>query len=86
MIGLVVLWTVPAFFAELFTCVPLAAWRNPKIKGKCIDYPKFRAAIMSLEVVLDSVILALPIREIIKLQMPLKRKIMVSCVFLLGGL
>ena len=86
MFGIVILWVTPGFFAELLTCVPLAAWWDPHMKGKCIDYTHFWVAIMSFEVIIDSVILSLPIREVAKLQMPVARKLLVSFIFSLGGL
>ena len=38
-----------------------------------------------MEVVVDTIILVLPIREINKLQLSLRKKILLSLIFLLGG-
>jgi len=56
------------------------------VPGKCIQLSHYGIAIACLEVVLDFVILVLPVREIARLQMSVRRKVALCCVFLLGGL
>jgi len=80
-----VIWFIPAFLVEIFTCYPLATDWDPNVHGKCLHYTLFWIIIMPFEVALDTAILALPVREVINLQMPIRRKILVSLIFLLGG-
>lgn len=40
----------------------------------------------ALEVVIDTIILVLPVRMVLGLQLPPKRKILLLFIFLLGGL
>ena len=81
-----VLYCVPATIAEIFACTPVAAIWDPAIAGNCITYTLFYVIILSIEIVLDACILLLPLREVHRLQMAPRKKILVSLIFLLGGL
>ena len=80
------LWCIPASIVETAMCVPIAKNWDPTIKGSCVNYMLFYVIIMSMETVLDATVMALPLREIYHLQMATRRKILVSLIFLLGGL
>lgn len=49
------------------------------------DYLKFWLAMAIVEIFLEFAILVLPIRELYKLQLSLKKKLLCSCIFALGG-
>lgn len=78
------------FFANLLECVPISeAFKNaPGMGGnpKCINaIPMYLSQVYS-DVVLDVLILAIPIPLVWKLQLPVKQKIAVLGIFLLGGM
>ncbi|KAF2125243.1 hypothetical protein P153DRAFT_378743 [Dothidotthia symphoricarpi CBS 119687] len=76
---------VATIFATIFQCVPIERSWNKTIEGSCIDSSKFWLANAILNISTDVIVLALPIREIFKLQLKLQEKIMLCSVFLLGG-
>lgn len=73
-------------FATIFQCVPLERSWNKTVEGKCIDSSDFWLANAVLNIFTDVLVLALPTREISKLQLKLRERIMLYGVFLLGGL
>ena len=84
----VVLWFIPGFFAETFLCSPVDALWNDFIHAaeKCGDYGLFFAIMISLEIVIDTVILAMPISQVVQLQLSWRSRATLACIFLLGGL
>ena len=85
---LVIIFWIGSTVANLTDCVPLAwtwidALDNPKY---CFNYNVFWMASGACEVLLDVLILALPIRAVLRLQLSTRKKITISGVFLLGGL
>jgi hypothetical protein len=61
-------------------------WDPSVTGGKCIDFRNFFIAACSLELGLDAVILVMPLREVYKLRMSKKKKLLVSFIFFVGVL
>lgn len=84
-------WGVAFFFATLFECMPIPmVWKTlfgtPEHQAVCYNYlPMFWATAIS-NMIMDTAILALPIPFVWRLHMPLRQKIGVSAIFLLGAL
>ncbi|KAH7068960.1 hypothetical protein BKA63DRAFT_397026, partial [Paraphoma chrysanthemicola] len=76
---------VATVFATIFQCVPLQRSWNKTVDGTCIDSSMFWIANAVLNIATDVIVLALPVREVWKLQLRLQEKIMLYAVFLLGG-
>jgi hypothetical protein len=90
LIGLVVGWMIAFFFANLLECVPISeAFVNaPGLAGnpKCINaIPMYLSQVYS-DVVLDVLILIIPMPLVWKLKLPLRQKLAVFAIFLLGGM
>ncbi|KAJ4356509.1 uncharacterized protein N0V89_004543 [Didymosphaeria variabile] len=89
-VGHVVLWiNVTYYFAmvvvELKTCTPRAKEWDPTIQGgSCIGASEVRFVLAMLNVATDLVIIALPQRVIWSLHLPIKRKLALSALFLVG--
>lgn len=83
---LVVAWMVAFFFATLFQCYPVTALVEPFYKKRCIDTVAFWYAGGVTDIVLDGTLLFLPVPMVLGLQLPLKQKLAVLGMFLLGGL
>ncbi len=83
---IVIAWTVSFFFASLFQCYPITPLIEPFYKNHCVNtVPLWYAGGIS-DIVLDSIILALPVPMVLKLQLPWKQKVGVICMFLTGAL
>lgn len=74
--------------ADLTNCIPLKwSWINSLADPRyCFNYNIFWTATGACEVLLDVLILALPIRVVLALQLSPRKKVTVACIFLLGGL
>ncbi|KAK2684928.1 hypothetical protein QWA68_016188 [Fusarium oxysporum] len=83
--GIVVGWSIGGICATIWQCVPIAGAWNKNIDAKCIDSNKFWVAYAVLNILTDILVLALPIMPIMKLQMSMREKLLLCCVFLLGG-
>lgn len=70
-------------------CLPVTyiwtSW-DGQHEGKCINLNSFVWAHAVLDIVFDCVIFALPIPELIKLKMSLKKRIMIVAMFSVGGM
>lgn len=83
-----ILWFIPAFFGETFLCTPVDAMWNDFAHAaeKCGDYGLFFAIMISFEIVIDAVILAMPISQVVQLQLSWGSRATLVGIFLLGGL
>lgn len=88
MIGVVVVWTLGFFFANLFQCWPLwIDWTNFGFTYQnCINTNAMYLAQAWSDVLTDLIILTLPLPCIWVMQLPARHKAAVSGMFLLGGL
>lgn len=86
MIGLSVAWLISAFIVGLVYCIPLDKFWHPFAPGRCLNFNLFYLLIGVFETVLDIIILVLPVRATFRVQLPLKTRILISSIFLLGSL
>ena len=76
---------IAIFLVVLFQCNPIAFnWNTTIAGGKCIQQGTFYVATAALTIFTDLLVLALPFWIFLDLKMPLKLKIALICVFLLG--
>ncbi|KAL7622169.1 hypothetical protein AAE478_007672 [Parahypoxylon ruwenzoriense] len=83
----VVAWAVSFFFATLFQCKnPATLWTTFEYaRTNCVDTIPFYYAVSITGFITDLLILASPLPIIQKLQMPLKNRIAVAGILLLGA-
>ncbi|KAK8055945.1 hypothetical protein PG993_001172 [Apiospora rasikravindrae] len=74
------------FFAIAFQCFPLQKAWKPRLEGFCVDRRILFVAASAINIALDLLILGLPLRIFIGLQIPKRTKIALIFVFLLGFL
>lgn len=88
LLGIVVLaFWLAGTVAAICSCSPTRFVSvSPPQARKCFNFNIFWMVTGVVEVVMDTVILALPVRMVWGLHLPRSRKISVLCVFLLGGL
>jgi hypothetical protein len=82
----VVAYSVSAFFAFLFQCVPIAAGWDLNIKGRCINLSLAFTIVGAINVITDAVILAMPLPQLWRLNTTTARKAQLVGMFLTGGL
>ncbi|KAF7513473.1 hypothetical protein GJ744_008767 [Endocarpon pusillum] len=82
---LVVLWWLAATLANIFSCMPVQLMWELSLKGRCFNFNIFWFCTGIIETVIDIIILILPIKMIMRLQMSRRKKIVLSGIFLLGG-
>ncbi|ROW07872.1 hypothetical protein VMCG_03664 [Cytospora schulzeri] len=66
--------------------MPIASQWDSDLQPTCVNQEALFATALATDVVTDFLVLFLPVYQIWKLQMPFTRKIMIICIFLLGGL
>lgn len=82
---LVVACWLTSIFGAIFRCIPVqAAWQK-LLPARCINFAAFFLGVELFNCTLDIIILSMPIPVIRGLQMPLRRKIQLIIIFLLGG-
>ena len=86
--SLVLGWWIGCTVATLTNCIPLQfAWISSLPNSQyCFNYNMFWMASGVCDIFLDCVILALPVRVVLSLRLPKRKKATVAGVFLFGGL
>lgn len=84
--GIATAWFVAAFITNFIICLPVDLFWHRLKPGKCLNFNLFYLLIGVFETVIDVLILALPIRAVFGVKMSMKTKLVVSSIFLLGGL
>ena len=69
------------FFCSIFACMPREKIQDPMIHGRCIDSKKSIIATSAINIVSDFTILLLPAFAVWKIQIALKRKMVIAGVF-----
>ncbi|KAI0882333.1 uncharacterized protein GGS22DRAFT_50422 [Annulohypoxylon maeteangense] len=78
-------WLTASFVVNVVLCIPLDTFWKPFNPGRCVNFNLYYLLIGIFETIIDSAILALPIRATFQVQLPLKTKLLLSGIFLLGG-
>ncbi|KPM46040.1 hypothetical protein AK830_g433 [Neonectria ditissima] len=78
-------WGIAVVIVSIFTCDPVHGFWDKSITSKCIDSSKFYIGITVPNIIFDTLTVALPVREVWKLQMGRDKKWAITSVFLLGG-
>jgi hypothetical protein len=87
LLGVVFAFWLAVTIATLLNCRPLKySWIGLSWEQYCFNYNIFWMVTGVLEVVIDIIILALPVRMVLRLQLSRKRRFSIMLVFLLGGL
>lgn len=77
--------TIPIFFIMFFQCQPLQAIWNKYIEGRCLDVSAIAYAGGALSIAWDVVLIALPIPEILKLQVSARKRLTLVVIFALAS-
>ncbi|KAH6683096.1 hypothetical protein B0J14DRAFT_138252 [Halenospora varia] len=81
----VILWWLASIIAVSLTCVPLHAFWDPTVRGRCIDIGKYYFATSVPNVVTDFVLLIMPLPHLVKLKVSFWRKVIVLGLFCVGS-
>ena len=85
-LGGCVVWAVTFWFPLVFMCTPPKSLWNAAMRRQCFEAGKSQLVAFTTDFAIDTVILSLPIRMVIALQLAPRRKFLVLMIFLLGGL
>jgi hypothetical protein len=82
-----ILWGFETTLVGIFSCTPIKAYWDLTVTEKtCINTTAFFIANSAVHVVIDVSILTVPVKKVWALKMSLQNKLIVSFMFLLGGL
>lgn len=84
--SVVILWAVSIFVAGTLNCIPVNKFWDQTIEGYCIDSATFYYGMQIPNILTDLIILLMPIKVVIGLPVSKSQKLLLSCVFLVGGL
>lgn len=79
-------YTTAIMFACIFQCIPIDAFWDATIEGKCINSTAVLEVSGILNIVTDVIILAIPVPLVWKLKTKTSSKIQIIGLFLTGGL
>ncbi|KAJ5495456.1 Nucleic acid-bindingOB-fold [Penicillium diatomitis] len=85
--GIVVAYFIAFFFGTCLNCLPVSyiwtSWTN-ETRGNCLNFNAFGIACAVLNIVLDVVVMALPLRELARLKLRPVKKNLVMLMFCTG--
>ncbi|GJC86010.1 hypothetical protein ColLi_08848 [Colletotrichum liriopes] len=84
-LAFVIGWTVSFFFSHLFTCYPITVFIEPYYGNSCVQTVPMFLSLLFTDIVADFIILVLPIAMVLKVQLPLQRKLAVIGMLGLGA-
>ena len=85
--GIVLTFWLVASIVRVFLCHPVGyVWMGIALDKHCSGHRVFWLASGITEAIIDLLILALPARTVLRLQLSSKRKVLITLVFVLGGL
>ncbi|KAJ5964245.1 uncharacterized protein N7479_004121 [Penicillium vulpinum] len=86
MFGFIALWVVGVYVAGALLCIPVSKFWNPSIEGACLDPAKFYYGMQIPNIISDIILLIMPMNVVWTLPIPKSQKMLLSGVFLVGGL
>jgi len=86
--SIVAIWTIVAFFMTLFECTPISDFWSVDLSRTphCVNRLCLFEATAASNSILDIIILCLPIKMILNLQLSLSKRVQLLLTFLLGAL
>jgi hypothetical protein len=78
-------WFVTEMTVNWLLCIPIQAFWDRTLAGKCIDINAFCLAAGIIDTIVDLLIILMPVRMALGLRLPKKPKVAVAGVFALGG-
>ena len=85
-ITICIIWWLVVVLLGCFRCLPVdSIWDILVLSRWCLDYGRYFLGALISSVLLDVFILCLPIYMVRRLQLPSKRKVIISGIFLLGA-
>lgn len=84
-VGIFVLcYSVTTVFTNIFQCTPVDSNWDMSVEAHCVDLNTALVVLSSINVLTDIIILVLPMPLIWRLKITTRRKMQLSCIFLLG--
>jgi hypothetical protein len=84
--GILVALCIEAFFANAFSCYPIAKFWDDRIPGSCINKTVLWYTNAGISIITDFVLVILPIFIIRKMQLGTREKYTLALILGLGGL
>ncbi|KAH7405679.1 hypothetical protein DE146DRAFT_420423 [Phaeosphaeria sp. MPI-PUGE-AT-0046c] len=84
-IAILIAWTVSNTLAGIFACWPIQAQWKTMSHSQCVNLRALYSSGVISNTIIDVIVIIVPVYNVWHLQMPLKRKIGVCLIFLLGG-
>lgn len=83
-----VMWAIAAVCCVIFQCHPISGAWTPEdlFTDRCIDLRTYFQCVSGAHMGFDIIILCMPLRMISKLELPVDQKLMLSGIFMIGGL
>ncbi|KAF4442532.1 integral membrane [Fusarium acutatum] len=85
MVSMMAGWGISVVLVSIFACIPIRGYWDSSVPSKCIDSNKFFIGITIPNIIFDILTVALPVREIWRLQMNRDKKWAMTTMFILGG-
>lgn len=86
MASFVVVWVVGNWIAGTVNCLPVAKFWDRSLEGACMDLASFSYGQQIPNILSDAIILVMPLKVVWTLPIAKYQKMLLSGVFIVGGL
>jgi uncharacterized membrane protein YuzA (DUF378 family) len=83
-LALCLLWCTAAMISNILYCIPIRKFWNPPVQGSCFNFPIFYLIVELIDILLDVIIIGLPLKTILGLQLSVHKKLALLGIFVLG--
>ena len=85
---LCIIWFFIAICLAIFECHPISAAFNPRMiyTDHCINIQAYYEGVTATNMGIDIIMLLLPVHMVWGLKLPIRQRIVLSSIFMLGGL
>jgi len=81
---LCLLWCTAAMISNILYCIPIRKFWDPTVQGSCFNFPIFYLIVELIDILLDVIIIGLPLKTILGLQLSVHKKLALLGIFVLG--
>ena len=85
MLAIVIAWSVAFFFANLLQCIPVTPLIEPFYANNCFNGLPIWYGMAVSDVIIDFMVLLMPVPMVLRLQIPMRQRLGIMGIFLLGA-
>jgi hypothetical protein len=84
--GIIILWMLAIWIVGALQCIPVRKFWDRSVEGACMDPVPFYYGMQIPNIITDLIVLAMPMKTVWALPISTNQRLLLSVVFIVGGL